>query len=142
MKKKGIINSDLMCEIARLGHFQTFMIADMGFPIPKGVKVIDLALVRGVPSVRQVLNAVLEETVVQEIILMDKVTEANPDLERDVKKLLTAQDLNYISLDEFRERVLACNFVIRTAEDAPCSNILLVSASGVQSRVDMYNIEP
>lgn len=140
MKKQGILNADLSGAIARLGHFQTFMIADMGFPIPLEVKTIDLALVRGVPDVRIVLKAVLEEVVVQEAVLMDAVKEANPDLDRDVRAILTKQEISYASMAEFRERVKACNFVIRTAEDQPCSNIILTSASGVLSRVEQYAV--
>ena len=44
MKKRGIINAQLSGLIAGLGHKDTFMIADGGMPIPKGVTIVDLAL--------------------------------------------------------------------------------------------------
>ena len=59
MKKTGIINAELMKQIAALGHMELFLIGDAGMPIPKGVPVIDLALCEGVPSFAAVLDAVL-----------------------------------------------------------------------------------
>lgn len=49
MKKRGILNAELMRCIASLGHKDLFMIGDAGMPIPEGVKVIDLAVCSGVP---------------------------------------------------------------------------------------------
>ena len=60
MKKRGIINAQLSGLIAGLGHKDTFMIADGGMPIPKGVTIVDLALCGGVPTFQQVMDAVLE----------------------------------------------------------------------------------
>jgi len=61
MKKRGIINAQLAGLIAGLGHKDTFMIGDGGMPIPKGVEIVDLALCGGVPTFRQVMDAVLDE---------------------------------------------------------------------------------
>lgn len=47
MKKTGILNARLMGLITALGHKDTFMIADAGMPIPKGVEIVDLVLVGG-----------------------------------------------------------------------------------------------
>ena len=37
MKKKGILNAELMRCIAALGHKDLFMIGDAGMPIPEGI---------------------------------------------------------------------------------------------------------
>ncbi len=142
MKKGGILNAELIKEIASLGHYDSFVICDMGFPIPRGSHVIDLALIRGVPNVHQVLNAVLFETVIQEAVMVEQVKKANPSLDKDVRGLLRKQEINYCSFEMFRQKAAEAKFFIRTAEDAPCSNILLVSASGVIDRVLKYCIEP
>jgi len=44
MKKSGLLNPQLCAAVARLGHTQTFVVADAGLPIPHEVPVIDLAL--------------------------------------------------------------------------------------------------
>lgn len=140
MIKNGIINADLKYELTLMGHFDTLIICDMGFPVPKGIPVIDLSLVRGVPAVRIVLKAVLAELVVQSVVLMDKCEEANPQLFSVTKKIFSRQDMQYVSLSAFREAACDARFIIRTGDDAPCSNILLTSASGVISRVQQFNI--
>ena len=60
MKKHGILNAQLSGLIAALGHKDQFMIADAGMPIPKGVPIVDLVLVGGVPTFQQVMDAVLD----------------------------------------------------------------------------------
>ena len=60
MKKHGVLNAELARQIAALGHREIFMIGDAGMPIPAGVPIIDLAVTKGIPSFRQVMDAVLE----------------------------------------------------------------------------------
>ena len=140
MKKSGILHAKLAGNIAALGHFDSFVICDMGFPIPSGGEVADLALTRGLVNVRQALAAVLEEVVVQQAVLVEAVREANPELDAHVHKTLHRQEIAYCGFAEFRQKANEAKFFIRTAEDAPCANILLVSASGVASRVEQYTV--
>ena len=62
MKKSGILNAQLIRCIAELGHKDLFMIGDAGMPIPKGVEIVDLVVCGGVPTFKQVMDAVLAET--------------------------------------------------------------------------------
>ncbi|NMR96599.1 D-ribose pyranase, partial [Vibrio parahaemolyticus] len=66
MKKRGILNGELSKLIAEMGHMDMILIGDAGMPVPKGVKLIDLALVEGIPSFIEVLKAVLEDLEVEE----------------------------------------------------------------------------
>ena len=75
MKKRGILHAQLISCIAALGHKDTYMIGDAGMPIPPGVQVIDLAVTAGVPTFRQVMDAVLEEAVVEGYTLADEIME-------------------------------------------------------------------
>lgn len=140
MRKQGILNAELAYEIARLGHFDSFVICDIGFPIPNETHVIDLALTRGVPGFMQTLKALCGEVVVQGITLMNAAPTANPRLVDRVKTVFKRQDIAYASFEEFRGLAAQAKFFIRTGEDAPCSNMLLVSASGTLSRVERYDI--
>lgn len=143
MKKSGIINPQLAFELANLGHFDSFVICDMGFPIPREAVKIDLTLVAGVPEFLPVLKACLSEVAVQEMMLLDGIKTANSALHDDIMLLVHNQDLRYVPLPAFREEAMRdAKFYIRTGELRPCSNIRLVSASGVAERVKKYNIEP
>ena len=140
MKKSGIINPELCEALASLGHFDSFVICDMGFPIPAGAKRIDLTLVAGCPRFLPVLKACLREVVVQEMVMMDGIAEANKPLHQEILGMVHNQELRYLSLPDFRSQARDAKFYIRTGETAPCSNICLVSASGVQTRVEQYDI--
>lgn len=140
MKKSGIINPELSAALASLGHFDSFVICDMGFPIPKDAHRIDLTLTAGVPHFLPVLKACLNEVVVQEMVLMDGIKTANVTLHEEIMSMVHNQDVGYVSLPEFRQRAKDAKFYLRTGETAPCSNIYLVSASGVQERVEKYDI--
>ena len=65
MKKSGILNAQLIRCIAELGHKDLFMIGDAGMPIPRGVEIVDLVVCGGVPTFKQVMDAVLAETEVE-----------------------------------------------------------------------------
>ena len=58
MKKSGLLNPQLCAAVARLGHTQTFVVADAGLPIPHEVPVIDLAVVLGTPRFQEVFDAI------------------------------------------------------------------------------------
>lgn len=80
MKKRGIINAQLAGLIAGLGHKDAFMIGDGGMPIPKGVEIVDLALCGGVPTFRQVMDAVLDEAEIESYTIAKEIVEKNPEL--------------------------------------------------------------
>ena len=80
MKKTGILNANLSYLIAALGHKDLVMIGDAGMPIPAGVEIVDLALMKGVPTFKQTLEAVLKEMEVEYYFLADEMDEKNPVL--------------------------------------------------------------
>lgn len=79
MKKTGILNAELMGELTKIRHKDKLVICDAGFPIPKGANVVDVSLVAGIPSMLQVLKAVLNEIIVEDYTVFDAMKEANPE---------------------------------------------------------------
>ena len=141
MKKNGIINPDLIYQLTNLGHFDSFVICDIGFPIPEGKAKIDLTFIPGHPEFLPVLKACLKEVVVQEMVLLDGIKTANEELHQEILGMVHNQDISYVDLPGFREKAMKeAKFYIRTGETRPCSNIMLVSASGVEERVQKYDI--
>ena len=90
MKKRGIINAQLAGLLAGLGHKDLFMVADGGMPVPKGVEIVDLALCGGVPTFRQVMDAVLDEVQVEGYTLAEEIVENNYNL--SVSTYVEAED--------------------------------------------------
>lgn len=125
MKKHGVINAQLSYLIAALGHKDTFMVGDAGMPIPAGVEIVDLAVCGGVPTFRQVMDAILSETEVEAYTIATEINEKNPELRdyiRDVLKNAEEDMIEHVALKEMSKN---CKFAIRTGEFTPYPNIIL-----------------
>lgn len=125
MKKQGIINKQLAGLIAGLGHKDTFMIADGGMPIPKGIEIVDLALCGGVPTFTQVMEAVLDETEIEAYTIAEEIIVKNPELLGYIKGKLSQTEEIMISHLELKEETKQIKFAIRTGEFTPYPNIIL-----------------
>ena len=120
MRKSGLINPALTSAIARLGHTDTFVIADCGLPIPHDVPVIDLTLTFGIPTFADTLAALLEEIVVEAGIIADTTPP-------EVRSLLPAVPLTEVSHDDLKREVARASFVVRTGSTTPFANVILRS---------------
>lgn len=125
MKKTGIINAQLAGYLAGLGHTELFMICDAGMPIPKGIPYVDLALCGGVPTFNQVMDAILNETVVEYYTVANEMVEKNPRLLGYIRESLDGIDNDMIPQVEFMERKKQIKFAVRTGEFSPYGNVLL-----------------
>lgn len=141
MKKGGIMNAKLMGELTKLRHYNTMVICDIGYPIPKGANVVDVSLVAGIPNFMQTLKAILNEVNFAEYTVFDFMEEANKEYYDEVKRIFKNQDAHEVSMDEFRELTKDANLFVRTAETRPASNIYLVSCSGDDWSVETYGVE-
>jgi D-ribose pyranase len=59
MIRSGLLNPHLMALLARVRHTNRLVIADSMFPSWPGLETVDLSLVYGIPTVPQVVEAVL-----------------------------------------------------------------------------------
>lgn len=127
MKKQGILNPELSRAIAELGHNHMICIGDAGLPIPEHVERIDLALIKDVPLVKQVLDALEAEVAVQEVILARETDEVSPQISSKVADLWPDAKSTRVSHEELKQLMNDCRFVIRTGEFTPYANVILVS---------------
>jgi len=128
MKKRGILNGELSKLIAEMGHMDMILIGDAGMPVPKGVKLIDLALVEGIPSFIEVLKAVLEDLEVEEAYIDLELKTINPKMKENLDQVINNEfRVNEIEHEKLKELSKDCKAVIRTGEFTPYSNIILKS---------------
>lgn len=125
MKRSGILNAQLAACIAALGHKDEFMVGDAGMPIPKGVPVVDLAVTGGVPTFRQVMDALLQETVVEGCTLAEEIKEKNPALLAYMQEKLDGCTCEFVPHTELKKRSADVKFAIRTGEFTPYPNVIL-----------------
>ena len=127
MKKIGLLNSDISKVISEMGHTDMLVICDAGFPIPKEVERIDLAITEGFPNFFEVLEKVLIELEVEKVIIAKESEEYNPDFRKKVKEIFKDKDYEEVEHIKFKELSRNARAVIRTADITPYSNIILVS---------------
>lgn len=121
------MNRDLAAVLAGMGHTDSLCIADAGLPIPRGVPVVDLALVCGVPPFLHVLSAVLAELVVEHATVALEMRTANPTVYRALREALGPVPVEEVPHGEFKTRTASARAVVRTGECTPYANVLLRS---------------
>lgn len=132
MKKAGIINADISRVLSYMGHTDRIAIGDCGLPIPEETERIDLALRLGTPRFMEVLEAVLDDMVIEKVVLAEEIKENNPALLAEIQNLLKERELQvpveFISHAQLKEETKSCRAVIRSGENTPYANIILQSA--------------
>lgn len=122
MKKRGILNGPLSGAIATLGHGDLVVIADCGLPFPLlGAPVIDLAVVPGMPPFTAVLDALLDELVVESALGAEECR--GGPVEAWIRDRLPAAD--FIPHEQFKALTAAAKILVRTGEATPYANIVL-----------------
>ncbi|MHC5225784.1 D-ribose pyranase [Ignatzschineria sp. LJL83] len=142
MFKSKMLNSEVNSVLARLGHTDQLVVADAGLPIPNSVTRIDLALIPGVPSFIETLQAIMEVMQIEKVILADEIETQNPELHTATLKLIESYSqknrealnkpaiiIEYVSHEEFKAKTQLepCKAIVRTGECTPYANIILES---------------
>jgi D-ribose pyranase len=96
VKRHGILNAELNAALSRLGHGDLVLLADCGMPAPRGVPVVDLALVQGIPRFDDVLAALVGD------LVFEGATVAEEGRGTDTEKWVGSRvgQLSYVSHEE------------------------------------------
>ncbi len=127
MKKDRILNPRIISEIAAIGHTQFFVIADAGLPIPNGVPVIDISLIKGVPTFIQTLKAVSSELVIESCVLAKELGAVNTSVKEKIEKTLKGLPMKEVPHTDFKTLTEKATVIIRTGETSAFANIILVA---------------
>lgn len=127
MKKDGLLNPQILSAIAAMGHTEYLVIADAGLPVPSGIPVIDISLIRGIPDFGAVFHSVIDEMVVESFIVADEMADKSQDTYGTVIEALPQVPFRCIAHEEFKEMAAKAKAVIRTGETTPYANIILVA---------------
>ena len=127
MKKDGLLNPQILSAIAAMGHTEYLVIADAGLPVPSGIPVIDISLIRGIPDFGAVLHSVIDEMVEESFIVAEEMADKSQDTYGTVIEALPQVPFRCIAHEEFKEMAAKAKTVIRTGETTPYANIILVA---------------
>jgi D-ribose pyranase len=121
VKRTGILNGPLLSRIGRLGHLDTFVVADCGLPVPADVPLVDLAVAQGLPGISDVLDALLDELVVEAAWLAEEGAGSAFD-DHVVRRV---SSVNRIPHNSLKRLTSEASFVVRTGEATPYANVVL-----------------
>lgn len=129
MIKHGILNPAIASLLRRVRHTNTLVIADRGFPSWPIVETIDISLVDGLPTVLQVLEAVLPDFQIGQAYMAEEFRRENDEPTRQAfADALDPTPITFEPHTDFKLRVPQAVGLIRTGDTTQYGNILLESA--------------
>ncbi len=129
MKKTGILNRDISTMIAATGHFDRIVISDAGFPIPQGVRCIDLSMGANLPKVADVLRMIAQELPVEQFWFAEEFKPSVEERKLEVLTIFPGAEAIALPHAKFKELAYGAVGVIRTGDFHPYGNVMV--ASGV-----------
>ena len=128
MLNSGVINGQLASLLARFRHVNAIAIVDGPFPTYPNIELVDLALVKGFPTIPQVLDGILPLLDVTSLFLAkefeDKVDSA---IVSEYKKHHRGIKTDIIPHEEFKKQVGMTLGIIHTGDAVPYSSVILKS---------------
>jgi D-ribose pyranase len=128
MLKNGILNPKILSLLARIRHTNLLVIADQCFPFWLGLETVDISLVDGIPSVLQVLQAILPNFDCGRIWMAQEFLDNNrTDKQALIRRAAGNIPLHFEPQVEFNQRVPQAIGLIRTGDSIQYANMILVS---------------
>ena len=126
MFRGPILNNELMYAIASMGHTESLIVCDAGFPIPDGTWRIDLALIQDVPDLETVLGAIAQVFIAEKVSYAAEMAENNAPLLEKVRRLYPNSDYAPIPhATILSEMAHQAKVIVRTGAFDPWGNIIL-----------------
>ena len=73
----GIVNPHVLSLLSRVRHTNALVIADAAFPFWPEIETVDLSLIRGIPTVLEVVNAILPNWKCGEVLMAEEFKSHN-----------------------------------------------------------------
>lgn len=127
MLRSGILNPQLNHLLSRVRHTNTLVVADRGFPFWPQIETVDLALVDDMPTVADVLKAILPNFIIGQAWMASEFNEHNDEATIQLYRSFLP-DLTLEPHVEFKRRVPLAVGLVRTGGTAQYSNVILQSA--------------
>ena len=128
MLKDGLINGQLASVLARFRHVNTLAIVDGPFPSYPGVETVDLALIKGFPTVADVLDAILPLMDITGMYIANEFAEkVEAATVEKYKKHHGGVPAILIPHEEFKIKVGQTLAIIHTGDAVPYSSVILKS---------------
>mgnify|MGYP006279551637 FL=1 len=128
MLADGILNPQLASLLARFRHANSIAVLDGPFPYYANVETVDLTLVRGIPTISQVLDAILptlDHSALGLLVANEFAANVDASTVAEYTSHHASLPTTFIQHIEFKQRVNDCIGIIRTADTTPYSNVII-----------------
>ncbi|GEM_PF-2842608 len=132
MRRTGIVHQELGGCISALGHGDLLAVVSCLSSIPQEATVIDLALVRGIPSMQQVLAALHQDMHMEHVTYAEELASFNPALHQLIQQTVPEENQSVVANEQLKAESRAAKVYIRTGENQRFSNLLLRAGYSVQ----------
>ena len=128
MLREGVINGQLASVLARFRHVNTLAIVDGPFPSYPGVEIVDLAVIKGQPTIPEILDALMPLMDLTGLYLANEFDEkVDPKTVSEYKSHYNGLPIEYIPHSEFKVKVGQALAIIHTGDAVPYSSVILKS---------------
>ncbi len=125
---EGIINPRVLSLISRVRHTNTLVIADAAFPFWTEIETVDLTLVRGIPTIPQVLDAILMSWKCGSISMAEEFLKTNsPETIATFERACQGVARAFEPHVTFKKHVPKAIGLIRTGDTTAYGNMILES---------------
>lgn len=122
----GLLHPELLRAVARAGHGDWVVVADHGLPIPRGPQRVELGVRDGLPTVLEVVRALLEELVTESAILAAESRTSSTAWHEHALRAFNGLKVEYLDHERLKEGLKDSLIVVRTGERTPYANVVLV----------------
>ena len=129
MLRSGILNPHLLSLLARVRHTNRLVIADSMFPAWPGIETVDLSLVYGIPTVPQVVEAIVATWKAGPVWMASEFHDHNdPAVRAEFQSAFGGTSVIWEPHLALKARVPGAVGLIRTGERRIYTNVVLESA--------------
>lgn len=134
MLKTKLIHPQIMAVLAKCGHGSKVLIADGNYPLEEktgNAQKVFLGLARNLPTVTDVLEAILDVVNIEKAEVMVPADGSTPEIFEEFTHLLGGMELEKLSRYEFYDACMekdAVILAISTGEQRVYANVLLTVA--------------
>ena len=124
----GFVNPQVLSLVARIRHTNALVIADAAFPFWPDIETVDVSLVKGVPTVLQVVEVLLANWKCGEVIMAEEFKSHNKrNSQQAFAKACRGIEITFEPHLQFKKRVPQAIGLIRTGDTTAYGNMILVS---------------
>jgi D-ribose pyranase len=125
---EGLVNPHVLSLLARVRHTNAIVIADAAFPFWPELETVDISLVKGVPTVLQVIEPILASWKCGEVFMASEFKTHNDQKHQaEFERVCRGIKMSFEPHLEFKKRVPSAIGLIRTGDTTAYGNMILVS---------------